>query len=138
MGMRLKTLIAAAIAAAFAWPLAAGAQDKSSGGTSAGGDKASAGATKSDKAPGAASGGATKDDAGAEAMFRALDKDKDGYISKEEAKGTPHDKDFAKLDKNGDGKLSREEHAAAPEHAGKAKSSSTGSTSAPTSDSKPK
>src|SRR5262247_4549269 len=122
--MRLKTLIAAAVAAAFAWPLAAGAQSKSSGGMSPGGDKASA--------------GATKDDGGAEAMFRALDKDKDGYISKEEAKGTPHDKDFAKLDKNGDGKLSREEHAAAPEHAGKAKSSSTGSTSAPTSESKPK
>src|SRR5262245_16963116 len=124
MGMRLKTLIAAAIAAAFAWPLAAGAQDKSSGGTSAGGDKASA--------------GATKDDGGAEAMFKALDKDKDGYLSKEEVKGTPHDKDFAKLDKNGDGKLSREEHAAAPEHAGKAKSSSTGATSAPSSESKPK
>jgi Ca2+-binding EF-hand superfamily protein len=51
-------------------------------------------------------------------MFKALDKDKDGSVSKAEAKGTPHDKDFAKLDKNNDGKLSREEHAAAPEHAG--------------------
>ena len=128
--MRLKTLIAAAVAAAFAWPLAAGAQDKSSGGTSAGGDKASA--------------GATKDDGGAEAMFRALDKDKDGFISKEEAKGTPHDKDFAKLDKNNDGKLSRQEHAAAPEHAGKAGSSSAGGTAsggtstAPRPGSKPK
>jgi Ca2+-binding EF-hand superfamily protein len=51
-------------------------------------------------------------------MFQALDKDKDGSISKAEAKGTPHDKDFATLDKDNDGKLSREEHAAAPEHAG--------------------
>jgi Ca2+-binding EF-hand superfamily protein len=51
-------------------------------------------------------------------MFQALDKNKDGSITREEAKGTPHDKDFATLDKNNDGKLSRQEHAAAPEHAG--------------------
>jgi hypothetical protein len=50
---------------------------------------------------------------GADATFKSLDKDGDGYISKEEAKRTPHEKAFAKLDKNGDGKLSREEHAAA-------------------------
>jgi hypothetical protein len=70
-------------------------------------------------------------DGGAEAMFKALDKNTDGSISKDEAKGTPHDKDFAKLDKNRDGKLSRQEHAAAPEHAGAASSSSgAGSTGA--------
>jgi hypothetical protein len=102
--MTLRTLIGAAAAAALAaLPLAAPAA----------GEKASAGASKSD--------------GGAEAMFKALDKDKDGSISKGEAKGTPHDKDFAKLDKNGDGKLSRQEHAAAPEHGGKA---SAGATSA--------
>ena len=94
--MTLKTLLASAVAAAFALPLAATAAD----------DKASA--------------GATKPDGGAEAMFKALDKNNDGFMSREEVKGTPHDKDFSKLDKNGDGKLSREEHAAAPEHAGKA------------------
>ena len=94
--MTLKTLMAAAVAAAFALPLAATAAD----------DKAASGATKSD--------------GGAEAMFKALDKNHDGFMSREEVKGTPHDKDFAKLDKNGDGKLSREEHAAAPEHAAKA------------------
>jgi Ca2+-binding EF-hand superfamily protein len=95
--MTLKTLIAASLAAAFATlPFA----------VQAAGDKASAGATKSD--------------GGAEAMFKSMDKNKDGSISKDEAKGTPHDKDFAKLDKNSDGKLSPQEHAAAPEHAGKA------------------
>jgi hypothetical protein len=45
-------------------------------------------------------------------------------MSKEEVKGTPHDKDFSKLDKNNDGKLSRQEHAAAPEHSGAASGSS--------------
>ena len=101
--MTRKTLIAAAVAAAFAaLPFA----------VQAAGDKASSGATKSD--------------GGAEAMFKAMDKDKDGSISKEEAKGTPHDKDFTKLDKDKDGKLSRPEHASAPEHASKA---STGATS---------
>ena len=106
--MHLKTLIAAAITAAFAFPaLAAGDQ--------------------------AASGASAKSDGGAEAMFKALDKNKDGFITKEEAKGTPHAKDFDKLDKNHDGKLSREEHAAAPEHQAKAgsdsKSAATGSSS---------
>ena len=89
--MKRKTLLAAAIAAAFAFPLAHAA-----------GDKASAGA------------GATKDDGGAAAMFKNMDKNKDNSISMDEAKGTPHEKDFAQLDKNSDGKLSAEEHAAAP------------------------
>ena len=53
-----------------------------------------------------------------ERMMKSMDKNKDGSISKDEAKGTPHEKDFAKLDKDKDGKLSRAEHAAAPEHAG--------------------
>jgi Ni/Co efflux regulator RcnB len=77
-----RKVIAVAIAAAFAFPLAAQAQS------------------------------------GADRMFDALDKDKDRSLSREEVKGTPHDKDFTKLDKNSDGKLSRDEHAAAPEHAG--------------------
>jgi hypothetical protein len=111
--MKLKTLIAAAAAAALALPLS----------TLGAGDKVS-------PASGAASSGASAD-GGAEAMFKALDKNTDGSISKDEAKGTPHDKDFAKLDKNRDGKLSRQEYAAAPEHAGAASSSSgAGSTGA--------
>jgi len=110
----LKTLIAAAVAAGFA--LTATAAD--------------------DKASGA---GATKPDGGAEAMFKALDKNNDGFMSREEVKGTPHDKDFTTLDKNGDGKLSREEHAAAPEHSGKAGAGASAAESKkPESSSKPK
>jgi hypothetical protein len=124
--MMFKTLIAAAVAAAFALPFSASAAgdkaDKAASGSSAGtstSGSAAAGGT-SGSAGDKASGGATKSDGGAEAMFKSLDKDKDGFMSKEEVKGTPHDKDFSSLDKNKDGKLSREEHAAAPEHAGKA------------------
>ena len=91
--MLTKTFLAAAVFTAFALPLTATAAD----------DKASSGATKAD--------------GGAEAMFKALDKNNDGFMSRDEVKGTPHDKDFTTLDKNGDGKLSRQEHAAAPEHA---------------------
>lgn len=94
--MKARTFIALAATAALAFPLTAQAQ--------------------ADKA---------KSDGGAEAMFKALDKDNDGSLSREEVKGTPHDKDFAQLDKNKDGKLSREEHAAAPEHSGKAATGGT-------------
>ncbi|HEY8251033.1 MAG TPA: EF-hand domain-containing protein [Burkholderiales bacterium] len=93
--MRRNTLIAVSIAAAFALPLT----------VQAGGDKASQGASSS---------AAT----GAEKMFQSLDKNKDGSLSRDEVKGSPHDKDFATLDKNKDGKLTRQEHAAAAEHAG--------------------
>jgi Ca2+-binding EF-hand superfamily protein len=47
-------------------------------------------------------------------MFKSLDKDNDGYISRDEAKGTPYESDFSSLDKDSDGKLSPSEHAAAP------------------------
>jgi hypothetical protein len=97
--MRLKTLVAVAIAAAFAVPLLSQAQ--------------------SDK-PASAPSGATTPGAG------MADKDKDGSISREEAKGTPFEKDFDKLDKNSDGKLSRDEQAAA-----KAAAGATGGSTAP-------
>jgi EF hand len=43
--------------------------------------------------------------------FNNLDKNKDGYISKSEAKGNPTlYKKFKEADKNGDGKLSRMEY----------------------------
>ena len=86
--MRLKTLVAVAIAAALAVPLLSQAQS----------EKPAAGATT----PGSG----------------MADKDKDGSISREEAKGTPYEKDFDKLDKNKDGKLSRDELTPAPAGAG--------------------
>jgi hypothetical protein len=98
--MQTKPLFAALVAAAFAFPLAA----------SAGGTDKPAGAKTASTANGS-------NDGGAEAMFKSLDKNGDGFISKEEAAGTPHAADFATLDKNGDGKLSRDEHASAKEHA---------------------
>jgi Ca2+-binding EF-hand superfamily protein len=54
------------------------------------------------------------------------DKDKDGSISREEAKGTPLEKDFSKLDKDGDGKLSASEQSEA-----KAAAGATGGSTAP-------
>ena len=92
--MRLKTLVAVAVAAAFAVPLSTHAQDKPSSGTSG-------------AAPAAPSAGGS-----------AMDKNKDGSISREEAKGTPLEKDFSMLDKDGDGKLSASEQAAAKAGAG--------------------
>ena len=101
--MRLKTLVAVAVAAAFAVPLSTYAQsDKPSSGTSG-------------AAPAAPSAGGS-----------AMDKNKDGSISREEAKGTPLEKDFSKLDKDGDGKLSASEQAAAKAGAG-----ATGESKAP-------
>ena len=108
--MQRKSLFAAAIAAVFAFPLAA----------HAGSDKVKT---------------ATANDGGAESMFKSMDKNGDGFISKDEAKGTPHAADFASLDKNGDGKLSPEEHAAAKEHmAAKSKSTPSAGTASSTSD----
>jgi EF hand domain-containing protein len=116
--MQRKPLIAALLAAAFAFPLAA----------NAGGADKPAGAKTAAAANGA-------NDGGAEAMFTSLDKNGDGFISKEEATGTPHAGDFASLDKNGDGKLSREEHANAKEHvAARANAGSTGSSTSSSSD----
>ena len=106
--MDRKPLLAALIAAAFALPLAAGANDMGA---------------KSSKMN-ASSG----NDGGAEAMFAALDKNGDGFLSKDEVKGTPHESEFALIDKNGDGKLSRDEHYAAKEHvAARAKAGGTAS-----------
>ena len=107
--MTRKPLVAAFIAAAFVLPLTA----------NAGGTDKHAGAKQ------ASANGAN--DGGAAAMFKSMDKNGDGFISKEEAKGSPHEAQFASLDKNRDGKLSQAEHAAAPEHA-KAASSSNPST----------
>ena len=97
--MRINLLIVAAVAAAFTASCSHMNRDRTASRTS---DMATPTA---------------RSDGGAEAMFKALDKNNDGFISMDEARGTPHEKDFAALDTNRDGKLSREEHAAAPQHA---------------------
>jgi hypothetical protein len=116
--MKIRWLVVA-VAAAFALP-AYGAGDKAKSDASAtpSASQGASGSSGASGASGSAASGATKSNGGAEAMFKSLDKNNDGFITKEEAQGTPHDKDFATLDKNSDGKLSPEEHAAAPEHAG--------------------
>ena len=105
--MTPKTLIAIAVATAFALPVQAA------------GDKAKDASTTPSKSQSqsASQGASNTGNKGADAMFNSLDKNKDGFMTREEVKGTPHEKDFAKLDKNNDGKISPQEHAAAPEHA---------------------
>jgi Ca2+-binding EF-hand superfamily protein len=122
--MKGRTLIAVAVAGAFAVPLAAQASDVSSLG-----DKvilAQAGATpqattpppggtadvregaipRAEPAPGA-DAAAAGDTA---AMFDRLDTNRDGYISLEEARAHPEVADqFSRLDRDGDGRLSRSE-----------------------------
>lgn len=93
--MQRNSLYAALLAAACAFPLAAGA-----------------GGTQGDKT--ASANGSN--DGGAEQMFQSMDKDGDGFLSKLETRGTPHDAAFDRLDADRDGKLTRAEHAAAPEH----------------------
>jgi len=56
-------------------------------------------------------GNATRSD---DSGFAKLDKNKDGYISKSEAKGDPElSKNFSKWDLNNDGKINRAEYLAA-------------------------
>ena len=81
--MKVKTLVAVAVAAAFAVPLSTQAQS----------DKPSSGSS----------------DVVGSTMSETADKDKDGSISREEAKGTQFETIFDTLDKNRDGKLSRDE-----------------------------
>lgn len=97
--MQRKTVLATITAAAFVLPFAA----------TAGTDKHMGAKMTS---------GANAKDGGAHAMFTSLDKDADGFISREEASNTPgFAAEFASLDTNVDGKLSTEEHAYAKEYA---------------------
>jgi len=91
--MSLKSILALAIAAAFAAPLAAQ--------TSPGAERKTAPEAKT-QSPAA---GATKRDGG----FPALDRNGDGYISRDEAKDTPLDGRFSELDKDNDERVSQSE-----------------------------
>lgn len=137
--MKLRTLIAAAVAAAFALPLSAQTTgDKAASGSSA--DATAKPSTTqsqsiggSSAASGSASAGASSK--AADAMFKDLDKNTDGFVSREEAKGSPHEMAFDKFDKNADGKLSESELAAMPmaekSMGGMMSGGSSGATTAP-------
>ncbi len=73
-----------------------------------------------DEKSGASSGASSE----ASKEFTQLDKNKDGSISRAEAKGSDHEKDFTEHDKNKDGKLSKSEFSAAE----KAETSASGGT----------
>ena len=119
--MKTRTLIALAVIAGFA-ATAQAAGDKASSSTDKSSASAASGASADKSKSGSAAAGSTSagashtGNAGADSMFNALDKNKDGFLSREEVKGSPHDKDFTTLDKNKDGKLAPEEHASAKEH----------------------
>jgi hypothetical protein len=91
IAMNLKTVLALAITAAFAAPVAAqtsSGADKPTGAPSA--ERPAAGAT----APGG---------------FADVDKNKDNYISRDEAKGAAWENRFTELDKDNDNRLSQSE-----------------------------
>jgi hypothetical protein len=96
VSMNLKTIIALAVAGAFAIPVAA----QTSSGT--------------DKPSGTAQGAASdkqKSEAGGTAPggFAGIDKNNDGYISRDEAKDAAWSNRFSELDKDNDGRLSQSE-----------------------------
>lgn len=147
--MNLKTAIAIAVAAAFAAPLAAQASadaDKiivaqSSGSTMQPKDSNPAappavlgpGKTDStttapkaepDRATSGSAAGAT-----AKGGFAGIDKNNDGYISRDEAKDATWENRFTELDKDNDNRLSRTEFEAL--QAGTGAAGASGSTSAP-------
>lgn len=116
----IRTLIAAAAAAAFALPLTSQANDDvvvAQGGGDTGASTRQEGANP----PGQASPGAPRSStsgmdraAGAtthRGRFEALDKNHDGYVSRDEAKDASElNTRFSELDVNNDGMLSRDEY----------------------------
>ena len=104
----IRTLIAAAAAAAFALPLTSQANDASNrqeGANPPG--QASPGAPRSSTSGMDRAAGATTQ----RGRFEALDKNHDGYVSRDEAKDASElNTRFSELDVNNDGMLSRDEY----------------------------
>lgn len=103
--MNLKTVIALAIAAAFAAPVAAQTSSGNDGRVTSGTNAPDrpANSPKSETR-GAAAGGTA-----AASGFSALDKNNDGYISRDEARDAAWSSRFAEFDKDNDGRLSHSE-----------------------------
>lgn len=98
--MKAKRLMALVIAAAFAAPAAA----QSGSGTVQPKDSNPAAEPK------AFGGGVDRSGAGASASgFSAMDRNNDGYLSREEARDASWNNRFSELDKDNDGRLSRSE-----------------------------
>jgi hypothetical protein len=106
--MKLNTALAVAVAAAFAVPLAAQAsadadkiivaQHTAPGQTTAPStDKSSASTEKADRGATATGG------------FAGVDKNRDGYISRDEARDASWENRFTELDKDNDNRLSQSE-----------------------------
>ena len=95
--MNLKTLMALAISAAFAAPALA--------------QQAGSASEPKDSNP-AAPPAATPSDAaaGASASFSTIDRNADGYISRDEARDEPWTTRFSELDRDNDNRLSEAEY----------------------------
>lgn len=106
----MKNHIALAIALALGSTFAIAGDKHKSDSTSA----TSSEATKegADKAGAAADAGATSAGGGKMMQWDKVDANKDGYVSKEEAKDGKIAADFASIDTNADGRLSKDEFAA--------------------------
>lgn len=98
----MRTLLAIAVAAAFAATFGVLAQG-TGGATSSPGTTESQGDPPAGSAPGGATTGSSRI---APDAFDQLDRNHDGFISREEAAGTNLANDFDELDTNRDGKLS--------------------------------
>jgi hypothetical protein len=148
--MKMKTLIAVAVAGAFAIPFAtqasvdgdrmivaqaggAGAPGGASQGSSAaGGAAAQSGAPAAGSSMGQTGSGAPGTGAGLPPTdMQQLDANNDGYVSREEAEKDPSmSTRFSELDKDSDGRISKSEWEAG---SGSAATGATGTTSSPSS-----
>jgi len=102
----LRTLMAVAVAGVFALPAAASAGSDNRVVAQAGGGAERPDTGSSQRAAPSAAGAGQRS-----GNFDRLDRNRDGYISRDEAKDAPElQTRFSELDTNNDGKLSREEY----------------------------
>jgi len=111
--MKLKTLIAVAVASAFpSLALAQAATSQPQEGRTPPGTRASPGSIDDQSGKSAPGTGTSATDrtTGSSALFNRLDKNNDGFVSRDEARdATELQGRFAELDKDNDGKISASE-----------------------------